>query len=284
MNAQSVSRPSTSIELAPHHKQGIQLPNPVLLAAGVVGYGDALAPGLELASLGGYVTAPVTRRPWRNNPPQLVEIPGGLLWQRGLWNPGLRRVVRDYAPSWRHSVVPVIVHLADSDPNALATSANSLEELPGVAGVEIDIPIGPGAVDEGSTRVWAVREACDLPLLVRLAIDASDNTVQSVLDAGADTLVMGQPPATAYFDPSSSTLLRGSFHGPAVVGWITARLVDLVPWATRPVIACGGIHRLEDAIAYLGAGAVAVQIDTAAWVDPGLPGRIAAALAGQGIG
>lgn len=280
----NTSQPSTSIELAPHHKQGIQVPNPVLLAAGVVGYGDAKTPGLELSSLGGYVTAPVTRRPWHINPPRLVEIPGGLLWQRGPWNPGLRRVIRDYGALWRHSIVPVIVHIADNNTDALAASANSLEELPGVAGLEIDVPSSSSPDADGATRVWAVREACDLPLLVRLPLDASDKTVQAVLDAGADTLVISQPPPAVYFEMSSTTLLRGGFHGPAVVGLVTARLADLVPWVNRPIIACGGIHRLEDAITCLGAGAAAVQIDTAAWVDPGLPGRIAAALAGRGTG
>ena len=75
---------SRLVNLAPRHKMGLTLANPVMLAAGVAGYGDAVLPGLTLGRLGGIVTAPVTRRAWRGDLPQVVETTGGLLWQRGL--------------------------------------------------------------------------------------------------------------------------------------------------------------------------------------------------------
>jgi dihydroorotate dehydrogenase (NAD+) catalytic subunit len=70
-------------------------------------------------------------------------------------------------------------------------------------------------------------------------------------------------------------------HGPALTPLIAARLAELAGWVGVPLVACGGVHSLEDVLSYLAVGAKAVQIDTAVWVDPALPGRIAAALAGS---
>lgn len=276
---------SSHVELAPRHKQGLTLASPVMLAAGVVGYGDALPPGLELTRIGAYVTAPVTRRPWQGQPPRVVEVPGGVLWQRGLWNPGVRSVIRDFAGWWRRGPAPVIVHLGGHEPGDLAAVASILEQTPGVAGLEVDMPPAATPEDEDPidlavTLVRVVREAADLPLLLRLPLHAGDEAVQAVLDAGVDALVLAQPPAGLVFDAASGTTTRGGLHGPGLAPQIAARLAELAGWTGAPLVACGGVHSVQDALTYLAVGAVAVQLDTAIWVDPGLPARIAAALSG----
>ena len=277
---------STAIELAPQHKLGLALTNPILLACGVIGYGDALTPGLDLSRLGGFVTAPVTRRPVHSQPPWVVEVPGGLLWQRGRWNPGIRNVLRDHATLWRRSPAPVIVHIAGDEPDELAAVAEALEKTPGVAGLEIDLfTIQLDSIfdmaDTAAEQVKAVRRAADLPLLARLPLSLIDEAIEPVLEAGVDALVLAQPPVGLRLDPGTSGTVRGGMHSPALTPLIAARLAELAGWVGVPLVACGGAHSLEDALTYLAVGAKAVQIDTAVWVDPGLPGRIAAALAGS---
>ena len=239
-----------------------------------------------LSRLGGFVTAPVTRRPVHGQPPQVVEGPGGLLWQRGRWNPGIRNVLRDHAALWRRSPSPVIVHIAGDEPDELAAIAEALEQTPGVAGLEIDLfTIQLDSIfdmaDTAAEMVKAVRRAADLPLLARLPLGLIDEAIEPVLDAGVDALVLAQPPAGLRLDPGTSVTVRGGMHGPALTPQIAARLAELAGWVGVPLVACGGVHSLEDALTYLSVGAKAVQIDTAVWVDPGLPGRIAAALAGS---
>jgi dihydroorotate dehydrogenase (NAD+) catalytic subunit len=281
-------RPATApglVELAPRHKLGLTLTNPVLLAAGVAGYGDAALPGLELGRLGGFVTAPVTRRPWRGAPPQVAETPGGLLWQRGLWNPGVRVVARDFAGLWRRSRAPVIVHLAGDDPDELAAVASTLEGTPGVAGLEMDLLDAhhdeAGDLEEAFEQVRAVRAAADLPILARLPLSTSDEAVQALAELGAvDALVLAQPPAGLHYDAARGVQVTGQLHSRTLMPLLAARIADLAGWVGVPLVACGGVHSVEDALGYLAVGAVAVQIDTAVWVDPWLPGRIVAALGG----
>lgn len=277
------------VELAPHHKLGLTLTNPVLLAAGVIGYGDATLPGLELGRLGGFVTAPVTRRPWRSQLPRVAETPAGLLWQRGPWNPGVRIVVRDYANLWRRSRAPVVVHLAGDDPAELASMASILENTPGVAGLELDLFTAghdeTGDLEEAAEQLQAVRAAADLPVLARLPMTTSDEAVQMLVEAGVvDALVLTQPPTGLRYDAASGAPFAGQLHSRALAPLIAARIADLANWVGAPLVACGGVHSVDDALSYLAVGATAVQIDTAVWVDPQLPARIVTALSGGGHG
>lgn len=276
---------SPLVNLAPRHKLGLALTNPVMLAAGVIGYGDAALPGLALGRLGGFVTAPVTRRPWRGDLPQVVETTGGLLWRRGLWNPGVRVVVRDYGALWRRSRSPVVVHLAGDDPDELAATAATLESTPGVAGLELDL-LAPyrdeaGELEEAAEQVMAVRAAADLPILARIPLSASDEAVQALVDLGAaDALVLAQPPDGLRYDAAAGAAVAGQLYSRALAPLAAARIASLTGWVALPLVACGGIHTLEDAMACLAVGASAVQIDTAVWVDPLLPERIVEALGG----
>ncbi len=216
------------VELAPRHKLGLTLTNPVLLAAGVVGYGDAALPGLELGRLGGFVTAPVTRRPWRGELPQVAETPGGLLWQRSLWNPGVRVVVRDFAGLWRRSRAPVIVNLAGDDPDELAAVASTLEGTPGVAGLELDVLDAyhdeAGNLEEAFEQVRAVRAAADLPILARIPLSTSDEAVQALAELGAvDALVVAQPPAGLHYHAVRGVQVRGQFYSRGLTPLLAGR-------------------------------------------------------------
>lgn len=271
---------SVPVELAPRHKVGLLLATPVMLAAGVAGFGDALASPLDRAALGGLVTAPVTRRPARGPRPRVDELAGGLLWSRGGWNPGLRAVLRDFAPLWRRSATPVVVHLGAQEPEEVAALAGALENTAGVAGLELDVEdAGPGVA-----AVWAARAASDLPLLVRIPLHAGDELVKALHDTPMDALVVAQPPAGLPAGSAANDRRLGALHGPLLAPLVAARVARLAGWAQTPLVACGGIHSAQDALALLAAGATAVQIDSAVWVDPWLPGKIATALAGMEAG
>jgi dihydroorotate dehydrogenase (NAD+) catalytic subunit len=181
--------------------------------------------------------------------------------------------------------VPVIVHLAGDDPDELAATAATLESTPGVAGLELDL-LTPyqdeaGGLEEAAEQVMAVRRAADLPILARIPLSASDEAVQTLAELGAvDALVLAQPPDGLRYDAVAGAAVTGQLHGRALAPLVAARIASLAGWARLPLVACGGIHTLDDALACLAVGAAAVQIDTAVWVDPLLPERIVEALGG----
>jgi dihydroorotate dehydrogenase (NAD+) catalytic subunit len=190
----------------------------------------------------------------------------------------VRRVIRDHGAAWERSFVAVIAHVAGDGPGDIAAVAGVLEDLPGVAGLEVDVPSHDDP-RRAADLIWAAREAADLPVLARLSLDAPDEVVQAVLSAGADALVVAQPPAGAYVLAKDREVVRGGLHGPGLLPLVAACLEELARWAEVPLVACGGVHEPDDALAYLAVGASAVQVDTAAWVDPSLPGRVVQALA-----
>jgi dihydroorotate dehydrogenase (NAD+) catalytic subunit len=180
----------------------------------------------------------------------------------------------------------VIVHIGGDEPDELAAVADLLEKTPGVAGLEIDpcvmqLDSIAAIADHAAELVRTVRAEADLPLLARLPLSLADEAVEAVLEAGADALVVAQPPVGLCLDPATLTTSRGQIHSPALQPQVAAWLAELASWVGVPLVACGGVHSLEDTLTYLALGAKAVQIDTAVWVDPGLPGRVAAALTGS---
>jgi dihydroorotate dehydrogenase (NAD+) catalytic subunit len=138
-----------------------------------------------------------------------------------------------------------------------------------------------GDLEEAAEQVMAVRRAADLPILARIPMSASDEAVQTLADLGAvDALVLAQPPDGLRYDAAAGAAVTGQFHGRALASLAAARIASLAVWTRLPLVACGGIHTLDDALACLAVGAAAIQIDTAVWVDPLLPERIVEALGG----
>jgi len=140
-----------AIELAPRHKQGLRLQNPVLAAAGPCGYGREYARLVQLDRLGALVTRTTTLRPRRGHAqPRLVETPAGVLHDLGLPNPGVRTVIRELAPVWARGTLPVIVSVAATNPEEraeeFAALAEWLDGVPGVAGLELNLAALPAAV------------------------------------------------------------------------------------------------------------------------------------------
>lgn len=262
------------INLAPNHKMGLPLPNPVMLAAGALGYGELSLRGLDPAILGGVVVGPVTRRSSGGKEgPRMAEGLGGTVLDSGGQNRGVSAVVRKLAHHWPRLGCPVILHIADTHPGPGANTAQKLAGVDGLMGLEVGIP--HGAYDEEAWElVQAVVRRTDLPVLARLPLDRATDLASAAVEAGACALVMGQPPR-GQLPATDGSPVVGGLHGPLTFPLMLAALEEVGRLNLGvPLVACGGIHTPAQARHALAAGAIALQIDSAAWIEPGLPGRI----------
>lgn len=267
------------IELAPSHKYGLPIPNPIMLAAGTVGYGEALPPGLVTAQLGAVVVGPFLRhsRAGREGP-RLAETNGGFVIDTGLQNRGVNAAVKRFARLWPELGCPVIAQIADSQPRMAAAVAEQLSGRPGLLGVELLLARHDG-VAEAAEMVRTVVRACDVPVLVKLPVESAPHVAVAVVDVGASAVVVGTSAAGAAVDPRTGAVVVGALHGPLVFSAMLLSLQQVVALDLGcPVVAAGGIHTLEQARQALQVGAAALQLDSVVWVEPGIPALLAAQL------
>ena len=267
------------IELAPQHKRGLHLANPVMNAAGVLGFGAEYRRLVDFGTLGAFVTNALTatmRTPAR--PPNGVALPEGVLLHTGLPNPGVASALRQYAPEWRRLDalgVPVIVHLAATTPAEVQRSVERLEREEAVSGLELGL-----RDDVTASEVLQLVGAAigNLPLLVQVPFGRAPELALSITRAGADALGVSAPPRVSV--EVNGQMVTGRRYSPADFAEALAAVklaVEMAPGL--PVVGAGGIWDVEQARAMLAAGAAAVQVDAAAWRDPAWLARLAAELA-----
>jgi len=273
---------------------GIRFKNPLLAASGTFGYGVEYEGILELASLGGIVSKGLYLEARDGCPtPRLVETPSGLLNAIGLQGVGVRNFVRDVLPRLARHDTRVLVNVCGDTVEEYAEVTRVLDAEPGVSGLEINISCPNvkkgGMAFGGDPRmtfevVSAVRRVTKLPVIPKLSPNVGDITVfaRACEEAGADALscvntllglvvdVEAQKPRLAFG--------TGGLSGPAIrpiavrMTWQAARAVKI------PIFGIGGIASASDALEFLIAGARAVQIGTANFVDPGVYERVLAGL------
>ncbi len=261
------------IELAPNHKIGLSLANPVMIASGCGGYGNSYQQWIDLSVFGAIVTNPITLRPRHgSSQPRLVETTSGFILNTGQQNPGVKRVIQQYQKIWTHLETPVIAHLPADEPKDLLRTARALSGLESqgqTAIVAIELGLPPQAKPQDVTRwVRTVQEASLLPLLVKLPLDASLELAEAATEAYADALVIGSPPLGMAQAPASEAVVNGSLYGPALHNLALRSLYSIKSWVDVPLVAAGGIHSLAEAQAFLTAGAAAIQIDTLIFIEP----------------
>jgi dihydroorotate dehydrogenase (NAD+) catalytic subunit len=259
--------------------------NPVLVASGCGGTGRDLAAYGDLATLGGFVTRSLTRlaRPGAASP-RLVESPSGLVNSIGLQNPGVESFLQDELPQLRETGVAIVVSIAGHSLGEYAELSRTVGRADGVAAVEVNLsvpdPVGTGQLDarepyQAASIVGSCRRdlRAGVLLLAKIRSDVSRvvETGRAVAGAGADALVVGNALPAAMPDGRP-----GGLSGPAIrpqalrcVTEVAAALPDV------PLVGCGGIMDADDARAFLGAGARAVQVGTALFHDPTSAFRIA---------
>ena len=271
-------KPDLTVDLG----RGLRLRSPVLVASGTFGYGFD-APHVDRAVLGAIVTKGTTLRPREGNAPnRIAETPSGMLNAIGLQNPGVDQVVRAYAPMWASWDLPVIVNVAGDSVDEYVAVARRLDGVPGIAGLELNIScpnVGDGlqfGIDarRAAQLTHAVRAATALPLLVKLTPNVTDIVAvgRAVEAAGADAVsaintFVGMAIDVRHRRPILSRE-SGGVSGPAIKPMALHAVWQLTAELGIPVIGIGGIMTASDALEFLLAGAVAVQLGTVNYMRP----------------
>ncbi len=263
---------------------GIKLKNPVLTASGTFGYGEEFAEFVDLNLLGGVIVKGISLKPIKGNPPPRIwETPSGMLNAIGLENPGVDAFLNEKMPYLRKYDTAVIVNMFGSTLEEYVAVAERLDGVTGIAGIEVNIScpnVKAGGMAFGTDLrataelLSAVRKATRLPLIAKLSPNVTDVTAvaKAAADAGCDGLslintLLGMAIDVRCRKPRLANC-TGGLSGPAIrpvavrMVWQVARSVSL------PIIGMGGIVTGEDAIEFMLAGASAVAVGTANFINP----------------
>ena len=274
---------------------GLALKNPLIAASGTFGYGVEYEGILDLSLLGGIVSKGLYLEARTGCPtPRIVETPAGLLNAIGLQGVGVRAFVREVLPRLAPYDTAVIVNVCGDTIDEYAEVTRIVDQAPGVAAVEINIScpnVKTGGIAFGTDPrmthdvVAAVKKATLLPVIPKLSPNVTDITLFARVceEAGADALSCVNTFLGLAIDVESRrprlAFGTGGLSGPAIRP-LAVRLVYQSVRAVRiPVIGIGGIATANDALEFLIAGARAVQVGTANFVDPAVYDRILAGLA-----
>ncbi|MFC5752479.1 dihydroorotate dehydrogenase [Actinomadura rugatobispora] len=265
----------------------LELPNPVLTAAGCGGTGRELAQFFDLDRLGAFVTTSVMTRPRAGRPtPRMAETPSGLLTAMGLPGPGVEGFLERDLPWLAEQGVRTIVSVAGNSVEEFGELARRLRGVPGIAAIEVNVAC-PNVEDRGRMFAWhpgaaasvvrAVRAHArpGVPMLAKLAPDVTDivTIALACVDAGAEGLTLintleGMAIDTGTLRPAL-TGVSGGLSGPAIRP-LAVRCVYQVHAALPgiPIVGVGGVASGLDALEFLLAGASAVAVGTTLFHDP----------------
>jgi dihydroorotate dehydrogenase (NAD+) catalytic subunit len=270
---------------------GIPLRNPVLAASGTFGYGVEFAKLVDLNQLGGLVTKGLSREPIAGNPaPRLWHTEAGMMNSIGLQNVGVTAFVREKLPKLREYSVPVIANVFGYATDDYLEVIRALEDAPGIAAYELNVSC-PNTKEGGiffssdpvsmASLISLVRPLAKRPLIVKLSPNVAriEPFARAAAESGADAISLVNTFVALAIDVATRAPRIGNgfggLSGPAIKP-LALRLVYEAAQAVRvPVIGLGGILSGEDAAEFLVAGASAVQVGTANFVDPRAPSRIA---------
>lgn len=263
---------------------GMHFKNPILAASGTFGYGLEFTEWFDLSRLGGFCTKGLSLEPLEGNPPpRIVETPSGMLNSIGLQNIGVRAFLTEKLPLLRRFQTHIIANVFGSSFEEYLAVIRLLDEAEGLSAYELNIScpnVKAGGMEFGNDPDEAARltEACKRiarrPIIVKLSPNAGDivRVARAVESAGADALsaintILGLSVDIYTRRPRLATGM-GGLSGPAIKP-IALRMVYQIARAVRiPVIGIGGITTAEDALEFLIAGATAVQVGTANYLDP----------------
>lgn len=272
------------------HLKGLDLKNPVLTASGTFGYGSEFQDFIDLSHLGGFIVKGTTLNPREGNPyPRMAETPCGMLNAVGLQNKGVDYFITHIYPEIKDISTSVLVNVSGTTVSDYIATAEKINELSHIPGIELNIScpnVKEGGMAFGtrcssvSEVVKAVRQVYHKHLMVKLSPNVTD--IQEIAltaeGEGADSVslintLLGMAIDIKTRKPKLSTV-TGGLSGPCVkpvalrMVWQVAKVVKI------PVVGLGGIMNAEDAIEFFLAGASAIQVGTANFIDPAVTIKI----------
>ena len=263
---------------------GLDLKNPVMTASGTFGYGLEFADFIDLNRLGGFIVKGTTLHPREgNDSPRMAETPSGMLNCVGLQNKGVDYFCEHIYPQLKDIDSNVLVNVSGSSPDDYAECAARIDALEGIPGIELNIScpnvkdggMAFGVTCEGAASVVrAVRKRYSKTLIVKLSPNVTDiaSIAKAVEAEGADSVSLINTLMGMSIDierrQSRLSIGTGGLSG-ACVKPVALRMVHQVARAVNiPVVGLGGIMNATDAIEFLMAGATAIEIGTANFIDP----------------
>ena len=262
----------------------LRMSNPFMAASGCFGYGVEYAEAVDLASLGAVVSKGLFLKPREGHPPErIVETPAGMLNAIGLQGIGVHRYIKEKLPELRARGATNVVNICGVTLDEYVEVARILSDADGVHGLEINIScpnIKEGGITFGCSLhgtfdvVSAIKKVTHLPVIPKLTPNVTDvaSIAKSAEDAGADAVSLVNTFLAMAIDvetrrPKLSNIV-GGLSGPAIRP-IAVRMVYECRQAVKlPIIGMGGIMTSDDVLEFMIAGATAVQIGTANFVDP----------------
>jgi dihydroorotate dehydrogenase (NAD+) catalytic subunit len=276
----------TSVTIA-----GVEFKNRVLVASGTYGYGDDTKELVDVSQLGGIITKSLSLKPRDGNPPpRIVETASGMLNSIGLANIGVKKFVSEKLPFLRSVGTAVLANIAASSIEEYCEVLDILEEEEGVDGYEINVScpnVREGGLSFGTNCLLVeeitrrLRARTKRLLMIKLTPNVThiSEFARACEAAGADAIsaintVIGMAVNINTRKPMLSTV-TGGLSGPAIKPIALAKVFEASRAVKIPVIGIGGIMNAVDAIEFLMAGATAVQVGTANYIDPAAGIKIA---------
>ncbi len=280
----------SNLDLSVRIAENLVLRNPVMTASGTFGYGLEFSNYVNLHRLGAIVVKGISLQPRCGNPPvRIVETAGGMLNAIGLENVGIEKFLTEKLPALRGLGTPVVVNILGDSVDEYGFLAKKLNNIEGIAAIEVNIScpnVKQGGVAFGTDPQMvrevtaSVKENAGQPVIIKLSPNVTDITVtaRAAEEAGADAIslintLIGMAIDHRTRKPRLANVI-GGLSGPAIkpvalrMVWQTARAVKI------PVIGIGGIMTAADALEFLIAGASAIQIGTANFVNPDTTERV----------
>jgi dihydroorotate dehydrogenase (NAD+) catalytic subunit len=268
----------------------LRLANPFMAASGCFGYGVEYAGAVDLTSIGAVVSKGLFVKPREGHPPErIIETPAGMLNAIGLQGIGVHRYIKEKLPELRRIGATNIVNICGSTLDEYVELARILSDAEGVHGLEVNIScpnIKEGGITFGCSLhgtfdvVSAVKKVTHLPVMPKLTPNVTDvaSIAKAAEDAGADAVSLVNTFLAMAIDvetrrPHLSNIV-GGLSGPAIRP-IAVRMVYECRRAVKiPIVGMGGIANATDALEFIIAGATAVQVGTANFVDPFIWGKL----------
>ncbi|MDO8885414.1 dihydroorotate dehydrogenase [Candidatus Oleimmundimicrobium sp.] len=272
-------KPNLRVEIA-----GIKMKNPVMTASGTFGSGLEYSNFIDLSKLGAIVTKGVTLKKQTGNPgPRVYETPCGMLNSIGLQNKGVKNFIAEDLEFLKKFNVPVIVNVAGNTIEEYVAVVEQLSEKDVVKGIELNVScpnVKSGGLSFGLNvksaikLTSAVRKTTKLPLIVKLSPNVGniDEIAKGVEDAGADAVslintILGMAIDPQSFKPQLANIV-GGLSGPAIKPVAVGMVWKISKAINIPIIGMGGIMNCYDALEFFLAGAKAVAVGTANFIDP----------------